>query len=83
MSLSLKSRFFISFLLLSFLTNAQDDITSYKTPPKDIMDLVLAKPTPSVSINDKAEWMLLMERSEFPDNRRTGTTGIKDCRAEN
>ncbi len=47
------------------------------------MDLVLAKPTPSVSINDKAEWMLLMERSEFPDNRRTGTTGIKDCRAEN
>lgn len=53
------------FLVVSVGTFAQDD-ASYKTPPKDIADLVLAKPTPSVSIDDKGEWMLLLERSDFP-----------------
>ena len=53
------------FLAVSVGTFAQDD-ASYKTPPKDITDLVLAKPTPSVSIDDKGEWMLLLERSDFP-----------------
>ncbi|HYH15086.1 MAG TPA: prolyl oligopeptidase family serine peptidase [Flavisolibacter sp.] len=52
------------FLAVSVGAFAQDD--TYKTPPKDIADLVLAKPTPSVSINDNGEWMLLMERSDFP-----------------
>lgn len=53
------------FLLLIFFVNAQDNF-KYQTPPKDIMDLVLAKPTPSVSVDDKAEWMLLLERSDYP-----------------
>ena len=44
---------------------AQDDVT-YKTPPKEIMDLVLAKPTPGVNVNSKGEWMILTERSDFP-----------------
>ena len=44
---------------------AQDD-NSYKTPPKEIEELVLAKPTPSVAIDAKADWMILMERSSFP-----------------
>jgi len=61
----LKSYFFFSFLLVGFLTSAQDNAT-YQTPPKDIMDLVLAKPTPAVSIDKKAEWMLLMDRSDYP-----------------
>jgi dipeptidyl aminopeptidase/acylaminoacyl peptidase len=59
----------IKLLILFFATSlgvyAQDD-AAYKAPPKDIADLVLAKPTPSVSIDDKGEWMLLMERSDFP-----------------
>lgn len=38
----------------------------YQTPPKDIMDLALAEPTPAVSIDKKGEWMLLLQRSEFP-----------------
>ncbi|HEY0733228.1 MAG TPA: hypothetical protein VGD33_12455, partial [Chitinophagaceae bacterium] len=50
---------------LFFSGFAQDDF-KYQTPPKDIQDLALSKPTPSVSIDDKAEWMLLMERSDFP-----------------
>ncbi|RYY13652.1 MAG: hypothetical protein EOO04_31525 [Chitinophagaceae bacterium] len=44
---------------------AQDD-QGYKTPPKDIMDLVTAKPTPGVSINDKGEWLLMLDRSSMP-----------------
>lgn len=44
--------------------SAQDE--GYKTPPKEIADLLLAKPTPNVSIDAKAEWMLLMERNSYP-----------------
>lgn len=43
---------------------AQDDF-GYQAPPKDIQDLVMAKPTPGVSIDSKGEWMLLLERSSF------------------
>ena len=51
------------FMGLSVL--AQDDF-SYQTPPKDIQDLLLAKPTPGVSIDSKREWILLIERSSYP-----------------
>ncbi|MFD0940723.1 alpha/beta hydrolase family protein [Pedobacter boryungensis] len=44
---------------------AQDAI-NYQMPPKAIADLLLAKPTPSVSIDSKAEWMLFSERNSFP-----------------
>ncbi len=54
------------FILFNFLISTGQDGTTYKTPPKDIADLVLAKPTPSAIIDGKAEWMLLLERSDFP-----------------
>ncbi len=44
---------------------AQDAVT-YQMPPKAMADLLLAKPTPTVSIDSKAEWMLLMERNAYP-----------------
>lgn len=44
---------------------AQDAI-SYQTPPKEIADLLLAKPTPAVSIDGKAEWILFSERNSYP-----------------
>lgn len=44
---------------------AQDAVT-YRTPPKEISDLLLAKPTPAVSIDSKADWMLLIERNSYP-----------------
>ena len=59
--LILLSSFFIAF----YVAGAQDDF-KYQTPPKDIMDLVMAKPTPAVSIDDRAEWMLLSEKSDYP-----------------
>jgi dipeptidyl aminopeptidase/acylaminoacyl peptidase len=55
-------------LLLVALTGsafAQDAI-SYQMPPKAIADLLLAKPTPGVSIDSKAEWMLFSERNSYP-----------------
>jgi dipeptidyl aminopeptidase/acylaminoacyl peptidase len=54
---------FISLLFVVTYSFAQD---GYKTPPKEIADLLLAKPTPTVSIDSKAEWMLLMERNTYP-----------------
>ena len=56
---------FISFLFISIFSFAQDDVT-YKTPPKEILDLVMAKPTPGVNVDSKGEWMILTERSDFP-----------------
>lgn len=42
------------------------DAMNYQTPPKAIADLLLAKPTPGVSIDSKAEWMLFSERNSYP-----------------
>src|SRR5688500_15998004 len=49
--------FILPLLMVSFLVAAQDD-ASYKMPPKDIADMLLAKSTPNVSLDDKGEWML-------------------------
>ncbi|HET6995881.1 MAG TPA: hypothetical protein VFI06_12905, partial [Chitinophagaceae bacterium] len=63
------TRLFFSFIVVFFFVritvHAQDD-GSYKTPPKDIADMLLAKPTPNVGIDDKGEWMLFSEFSLYP-----------------
>jgi len=46
-------------------SKAQEQIT-YKEPPKEIYDLIMAKPVPSASVDDAGKWMLLMERNTFP-----------------
>jgi dipeptidyl aminopeptidase/acylaminoacyl peptidase len=40
--------------------------TGYQLPPKDIADLLLAKPTPAVSVDRKGEWLLLSQRNSYP-----------------
>ena len=59
--------------LLCFLVNltafAQDN--GYQTPPPALAELVTAKPTPTVSVDSKGEWMLLMQRN-------TATTTIAE-----
>jgi dipeptidyl aminopeptidase/acylaminoacyl peptidase len=55
----------IPFSLFNIKIHAQDD-GSYKTPPKDIADMLLAKPTPNVNIDDKGQWMLFSEVSLYP-----------------
>jgi dipeptidyl aminopeptidase/acylaminoacyl peptidase len=44
---------------------AQDAIT-YQQPPKAIADVLLAPPTPSVSIDDRGKYMLLSARRSYP-----------------
>ncbi len=55
----------VVFAITSTATFAQDD-AGYKLPPKDIADLLLAKLTPFVSLDSKAEWLLLSERNSYP-----------------
>jgi len=52
-------------LSLSGVVQAQDN-TGYKTPPKDITDMLLPKPTPNVSIDEKGEGILITEISRYP-----------------
>ena len=61
----MKNTFFFIVSLFCFQVNAQDAI-EYKTPPTAILNLANAKPSPTVSINDKGDWMLIMERSAMP-----------------
>ena len=53
------------FLIFSPLLFSQES-TGYKLPPKEIADMLLAKPTPGVSLDDKGEWMLFTESSSYP-----------------
>ncbi|MBC7873804.1 MAG: S9 family peptidase, partial [Ferruginibacter sp.] len=55
----------VFFLFFLINVKAQDD-GGYKLPPKDIADMLLAKPTPGVSVDDKGEWMLFTESSSYP-----------------
>ncbi|MBC7651855.1 MAG: S9 family peptidase [Deinococcales bacterium] len=52
-------------VLFATIIHAQEAVT-YQTPPKDMSDLLLAKPTPAVSIDGKAEWLLLSVRNSYP-----------------
>lgn len=64
------------FLLFSGITLAQDAVT-YQTPPKAIADLVLAKPTPTISVDNQGEWMLLMQRNSYPSVEELGQPEIR------
>ena len=58
----------IFLVVLSFIcinAFAQDAI-EYQKPPKEIYDLAMAKPTPSVSFDSKGEWMVIMDRNAMP-----------------
>ncbi len=57
--------FIILFCIFSLSIAAQDD-GAYKMPPKDVADMLLAKSTPGVSVDDKGEWMLFTESSSYP-----------------
>lgn len=55
----------VFFLLFVTTLKAQND-GGYKLPPKDIADMLLAKPTPGVNVDDKGEWMLFTESNSYP-----------------
>jgi dipeptidyl aminopeptidase/acylaminoacyl peptidase len=55
----------LSLLILSAFSGYAQDAVSYQLPPKAMADLLLAKPTPTVSMDSKAEWMLLSEHNSY------------------
>jgi dipeptidyl aminopeptidase/acylaminoacyl peptidase len=60
MILQFKRLLLAAAVMLSIATVAQD--MSYCVPPKEIADLILAKPSPTVNINRQGTLMLLQER---------------------
>ncbi len=74
--LSPKACVFFFLIAFSFSATAQDAV-GYQTPPKDIADLLLAKPTPTVSVDNKGEWMLLSERNSYPTVEELGQPEIR------
>jgi len=63
--------------LLYVLAGSAQDAVDYQVPPKVIMDLALAKPTPTVSVDSKGEWMLLMERNSYPSVEELGQPEVR------
>ena len=61
---------------LSLHAIAQDAV-NYQTPPQVIMDLALAKPTPGVSVDNKGEWMLIIERNSYPTVEELGQPEVR------
>lgn len=55
----------IAFMLLSGTTLAQEN-TPYQTPAPELASLVTAAPTPSVSVDGKGEWLIILERAAHP-----------------
>ena len=72
----MKKLFCLSLLFVSLFSMAQES-ASYKLPPKEIADLLLAKPTPMVSIDHLGEWMLIMERESYPTVEELGQPELR------
>lgn len=62
----MKKLTFLCFVVFVSLRTYAQDAINYQTPPKEIADLLLAKPTPAVNVDSKAEWMLLSSRNSYP-----------------
>ena len=69
--LSMKSKCIFSCLILIFSSLIVEELVAqqsgYQLPPKAIVDIVDAKPTPFVSLSPDAEWMLMVDRDAMPD----------------
>ena len=74
--LSLKVSLLLLFVSICLNATGQDAV-GYQTPPKVIADLLLAKPTPAVSVDSKGEWMLLSERNSYPTVEELGQPEIR------
>jgi len=71
------SLFSVFFLALISLQTTSQVTSNYQLPPKDIADLLLAAPTPSISVDGKAKYMLVMERPSYPMVEELGQAEFK------
>ncbi|MBV9987839.1 MAG: hypothetical protein JO301_09175, partial [Chitinophagaceae bacterium] len=73
----MKKLLLIVFLLGGVVSTFAQDAVSYQLPPKEMADLLLAKPTPGVNIDSKGEWMLLAERNSYPTVEELGQPELR------
>lgn len=66
----------VALLMISLQSMAQE-ATAYQLPPKQIADLLLAPPTPSISVDGKAKHMLIMDRPSYPLVEELGQAEFK------
>jgi dipeptidyl aminopeptidase/acylaminoacyl peptidase len=62
----MKQTLFCALLLSTSVWVKAQDAVGYQKPPQAMTELLTAKPTPTVSIDSKAEWMVLSERNALP-----------------
>ena len=69
---------FLAFLMsVTFTSLFAQETAGYQAPPKVIADLLLAPPTPSISVNGSAKYMLVMERNSYPTVEELGQPELK------
>ena len=66
----------LSFTFICVFAQAQES-NNYQKPSKEVADLLLAAPTPTISIDGKAQYMLIMERSFYPTVEELGQPEFK------
>ena len=66
----------LAFALVCIQSFAQE-ATAYQLPPQQIADLLLAAPTPLISVDGKAKHMLVMERPSYPLLEELGQAEFK------
>ncbi len=64
-------------VLCIIITTQAQDKPGYQLPPQVVADLLLAPPTPGVSISSNGEWMLLSTRSSYPNVEELGQPEIR------
>ncbi len=74
----------LALLVIEFfsMSNSLQGQTSYQTPPQAVIDIVDAKPEPSVSLSPDANWMVYIDRNAMPDiadlaRRYVGVAGMR------
>ena len=70
-------KYFLLLLSLWATTLFAQDAIEYQTPPKEIYDLVMAKPTPGVTFDSKGQYMLVLERSSMPSVEDLGQPELR------
>ena len=77
MQKTVKSYLLLMFMIVFSASSMAQDNSSYQLPPKVIADLLLAPPTPSISVSGNAKYMLVMERNSYPTVEELGQPELK------
>ena len=71
-----------SLLLLLVMTSTAHSDETWQLPPKEVVDIIDAKPEPNVSFSPDSKWLLFLEQDAMPDisdiaRRRLRLAGVR------